>query len=147
MHQIKEEDGYLLFFFFWDYTVQYRHSQRTYTHTPMNTHTQTLPLWSSSKTEPTNPRDWQSHHRRLTVDGNVAYHWMHNAVKSQNIRSYGGVKPRISGATEALVTTRLHALSHAYLLFMCVPANYLTAVILLPHDRTKFDACIHCTSN
>ena len=80
-------------FFFWDYTVQLRHSQRTHTHTPMNTHTQTLSLWASSKTEPANPRDWRSHHWCLVVDGNVAYHWMHNAVKSQNIRSQGESNP------------------------------------------------------
>ena len=59
----------------------------------MNTRTQTLPLWASSKTEPANPRGWRSHHKRLTVDGNVAYHWMHNAVKSQNIRSHGELNP------------------------------------------------------
>ena len=34
-----------------------------------------------------NTRDWRSHHRHLAVDRNVAYHWIHNAVKSQNIRS------------------------------------------------------------
>jgi len=60
--------------FFLDYTVQLRQSQRTHTHTPMNTRTQTLSLWVSSKTEPSNPRDWWSHHRCLAVDGNVAYH-------------------------------------------------------------------------
>ena len=45
---------YFLLIFFWDYTVQLRHSQctHTHTHTPMNTRTQTLPLWASSKTEP-----------------------------------------------------------------------------------------------
>jgi hypothetical protein len=40
----------------------------------LRTHVQNLPLGASSKTEPTNPQDWQSHHRRLTVDGDVAYH-------------------------------------------------------------------------
>jgi hypothetical protein len=24
-----------------------------------------------------NPQDWRSHHRRLAIDGNVAYHWKH----------------------------------------------------------------------
>jgi hypothetical protein len=43
----------------------------------MNTRTQTLPLGASSKTVPPNPQDWRSHHRRLAVDGNVAYHWKH----------------------------------------------------------------------
>ena len=44
---------------------------------PMNTRTQTLPLWASSKTEPANPQDWWSHHKCLAVDGNVAYHARH----------------------------------------------------------------------
>jgi hypothetical protein len=44
---------------------------------PMNRHTQTLPLGASSKTVPANPQDWRSHHRRLAIDGNVAYHWKH----------------------------------------------------------------------
>jgi hypothetical protein len=44
---------------------------------PMNTRMQTLPLGASSKTVPRNPQDWWSHHRRLAVDGNVAYHWKH----------------------------------------------------------------------
>jgi hypothetical protein len=43
----------------------------------MNTRTQILPLGASSKTMPVNPQDWRSHHRRLAVDGNVAYHWKH----------------------------------------------------------------------
>ena len=47
----------------------------------MNTHTLTLPLWPSSKTELAKSRDWRSYHRYLVVDGNVAYHWMHNADK------------------------------------------------------------------
>jgi hypothetical protein len=29
------------------------------------------------ETVPANPQDWQSHHRRLAVNGNVAYHWKH----------------------------------------------------------------------
>ena len=73
---------------FWDHTVQLRHSQRTHTHTPMNTRMQTLPLWASSKTEPANSWDWRSHHRRLAIEENVAYHLIHNAVKSQNIHFY-----------------------------------------------------------
>jgi len=51
-------------------------------HTPMNTCTRILSLWASLKTEAANPRDWRSHHRHLTVNGNIAYHRMHNAVKS-----------------------------------------------------------------
>ena len=79
--------------FFLDYTVQLRHSQHTHTHTPMNTRTQTLLLWAFSKTEPANPRDWRSHHMRLAIYGNAAYHWMHNTVKSQNIRSHEESNP------------------------------------------------------
>jgi hypothetical protein len=29
-------------------------------------------------------RDWRSHHKRLTIDENVAYHWKYNAVKFRN---------------------------------------------------------------
>ena len=65
---------YQVGFFFLDYTLQLKHSQCEYTHAPMNTRTQTLPLWASSKTEPANPRDWRSRHRHLVVDGNVTYH-------------------------------------------------------------------------
>ena len=68
-----------------------------------------LPLWASSKTGPANLRDWWNHHKRLAVDGN--YYWMHNAVKSQNIRSNGSHEPKTSGATEALVIIRLQAIS------------------------------------
>ena len=68
-------------------------------HTPINTHTQIISLWASSKTEPANSRDWRSHHRRLAVDENIVYHWMHNAVKSQNICSQREVEPKTSGAT------------------------------------------------
>jgi hypothetical protein len=39
----------------------------------MDTRTQTLPLGACSKTVPANPQDRRSHHRRLAVDGNVAY--------------------------------------------------------------------------
>jgi hypothetical protein len=37
--------------FFWDYTVQRRRSQHARTLAPMNTCTQTLPLWAP-------PKDW-----------------------------------------------------------------------------------------
>ena len=35
----------------------------------------------TSKTEPANPRNWRSHHRRLVIDGNITYNWKHNVVK------------------------------------------------------------------
>ena len=40
-------------------------------------HTQPYPYEHLRETEPANPRDWRSHHRRSAVDGNVAYHWKH----------------------------------------------------------------------
>ena len=53
----------------------------THALTSMNVRTQILPLWASSKTEMTNSQDWRSHHKRLNYRGNVAYRWMHNAIK------------------------------------------------------------------
>jgi hypothetical protein len=47
------------------------HNVRTLIST--KTRTQTLPLGASLKIVPANPQDWRSHHRRLAVDGNVAY--------------------------------------------------------------------------
>jgi hypothetical protein len=58
--------------FFKNYTVQHRCSQHTCTLIPMNTHTQTLPIWEHLT-------DLEE---RLIIDGNVAYHLMHNAGKS-----------------------------------------------------------------
>jgi hypothetical protein len=49
---------------------------------PMNMRTQTLPLWAPLKDWAGRPRDSRSHHRRLAVDGVVAYHWKHSTVKS-----------------------------------------------------------------
>jgi hypothetical protein len=71
------------------FTTQYN----SYTHNvctliTMNTSTQILRLWASSKTEPANSRDWRSHHRHLAVDGNIVYHQKHNTVKSYKIRSH-----------------------------------------------------------
>jgi hypothetical protein len=56
--------------------------RNTRTLTTMNARTQTLPLWASSKTKTTNSWDWRSHHMRLVVDWNTAYHWKHNTIKS-----------------------------------------------------------------
>jgi hypothetical protein len=63
-------------FFFANYTIHRRHSQRTHTHPYEYTHA-----------NPTNRSIFEdcagessrltSHHRRLAVDGNVAYHWKH----------------------------------------------------------------------
>jgi len=70
--------------FFFEITQYNADTQHARTLTPMNTRTQTLPLWAPSK-------DWvgkswssRSHHRRLAVDGHVAYHLMHSAEKSWN---------------------------------------------------------------
>ena len=66
-------------------------------------------------------KDWAGKSSRLTksphvlaVDGNVAYHWMHNAIKFQNIRSNekSNLGPQVLPRAEALVTIGLHALSH-----------------------------------
>jgi hypothetical protein len=79
---------------------------------PMNIRAQTLPLGASSKTGSANPQDWRSHHRRLTVNRNVAYHWKHKRCWILRNLLPRGVEPRTWGATGALVTTRIHALSH-----------------------------------
>ena len=83
------------FFFFCDYryiTDTYNARTLTSTYTRM----QTLSLWASLKIDSANPRDWQSHHRHLAVDGNVAYHFL------------TGSRTRTYGATEALIIiTRL----------------------------------------
>jgi len=55
----------------------------------MNTRTQILSLWASSKTEPTKSLRLTKSPQTHVVDGNIAYHWMYNAIKSQNICSYG----------------------------------------------------------
>jgi hypothetical protein len=74
--------------------AQYNSDTRnTCTLTHMKACTQTLPLWASSKTGLTNPQDWWSHYRRLTLDGNVTYHWKHNVVKLCNIRFHGESNP------------------------------------------------------
>jgi hypothetical protein len=68
---------------------------------PMNTRTQTLPLGASLKTVPANPQDWQSHHRRLAIDGNVAYHWKHKRRYILRNSLPQEVDPRAWGGTEA----------------------------------------------
>jgi hypothetical protein len=56
--------------------------------TPMNTRTQTLPLWALLKDWAGGSRDSWSHHWRFAVDGDVAYHWKHSAWnKSRKIRA------------------------------------------------------------
>ena len=55
-----------LFSFFFLIT---RYTLATHAPTPMNAHAQTLFLWASSKTEHNKFWDWQSHHRRLAVNG------------------------------------------------------------------------------
>ena len=117
-------------FIFWDYTVQLRHSQRTHTHTPMNTRTQILPLWVSSKTEPANPRDWRSHHRRLAVDENIAYHLMHNIVKFQKNPLPWGVEPKISNTTETLIITKLQPFHPSFTYLVALNAFTWTCYLL-----------------
>jgi hypothetical protein len=56
--------------------------------TPKNARTQILTYTHEDLADKFLRRDWWSHRRRLAVDGNTAYHWKHNAVKSWNIRSH-----------------------------------------------------------
>jgi hypothetical protein len=67
--------GFRIVFLFFRITQYIGDTHNARTLIPMNTRTQTLPLGASSKTVPTNPQDWRSHHKRLAVDGNVTYHW------------------------------------------------------------------------
>jgi hypothetical protein len=85
---------------------------------PMNTRTQTLPLWALLKDCVDESRDWRSHHRRLAIDGNIVYHWNHNVVKSWNkfmkIRALvpsRGLKPGWIGSTTNLTNWARHSLS------------------------------------
>jgi len=50
----------------------------------MNTRTQTLPLWAPSKDWASKSWSSRSHHRRIDVDGHVAYHLMRSAGKCWN---------------------------------------------------------------
>ena len=78
-------------------------SQRMHTHPYEHMHTNstligTFKDWADKFSR----RYWWSHHRRLVINGNIAYHWKHKSV----------VQPKTSGATKAIVTTRLQDLSH-----------------------------------
>jgi hypothetical protein len=66
------------------YITQNNVPQYVCTLIPMNTRTQTLPLWAPPKNWTGKSWSSQSHHRRLAVDGNVAYNLMHSAGKSWN---------------------------------------------------------------
>jgi len=79
----------------------------------MNTRTLTLSLWSLLKDWAGRSRDSRSHHGRLTVDGDVAYHWKHSAVKSWNksrkiraIMPSRGLEPEWTGSTTKNPTNR-----------------------------------------
>jgi len=65
-------------------TIQHRRSQHARTLTSMNTRTKILPLWAPPKDWTGRSGDSRSHHWRLVVDGNTAYHLTHNAEKSWN---------------------------------------------------------------
>jgi hypothetical protein len=84
-------------------TVQTQTLTNTRTLIPMNTRTQPYLYEHLRETEPANPRDWWSYHKRS------AKHKRRLILKNSLPQR---VEPRTSGATEALVTTRLHALSH-----------------------------------
>ena len=59
---------------FLDYTVQLIYSQHTHILKidEVTTHTQSLPIWTSSNIETANSQDWRSHHRCFAVDRNVS---------------------------------------------------------------------------
>jgi len=60
--------------FFFTITRYNIDTHNLHTLTPYEYTHKTLSLWASLKTEMVNPRYSQSHHRHLTVDGNVAFH-------------------------------------------------------------------------
>jgi hypothetical protein len=62
----------------------------TYVHSHLRTHTRkTLFLWAPSKDWTDRSQNLQSHHERIAVDEDVAYHWKYNTVKVwNNIRKY-----------------------------------------------------------
>jgi hypothetical protein len=57
---------------------------RTHTHPYEYTYTNPTPMSTSEGLSTGRFGDSRSHHWRLIVDGNVAYHLMHNTGKSRN---------------------------------------------------------------
>ena len=85
MHKSRKFWPLQLQIIFLDHIVQFRHSQRTHTHTFMNTRMQTLLLWVFSKTEPTNLRDWRSHHCSWIV----CQSWTRRRTETWSLRRRG----------------------------------------------------------
>jgi hypothetical protein len=91
-----------------------------HTLTPMNTCTQTLPIWAHSKNSALNRSgDSRSHHWRIIVDGNVTYHLTHNASKSWE-------NPRKSREHQNLKILGKVVSTRIWTLVGSVPLNHLT---------------------
>jgi hypothetical protein len=73
----------LLFFWDWHSTTQTL-TTRTHTHPYEYTYANPTPMSTFEGLSTDRSGDSQSHHWRLVVDGNVAYHLTHNAGKSRN---------------------------------------------------------------
>ena len=132
------------FFFVANYTSTDTDAQHAHTLTPINTHMQTLPLWAPTKDCAGTSRYWWSHHIRLAVDGNIAYRWKHNAVKSwdkfRKMRSTvpsRGLEPGWVGSTTRNLISSRNSLF--YQMFMKI-ALALPVKLLY---RTKVKKLIH----
>jgi hypothetical protein len=77
---------HLIFLFFMRPNYRCRHSQaRAHTHPYKRTHVHPTPISTFEELSWTDKsRDWRSHHRRLTVNGHVIYHWKNSAIKFWN---------------------------------------------------------------
>jgi hypothetical protein len=106
-------------FFFANYTsTKRRHLTRKRTHLCEYRYINPTP-WAHPKRFAGTSRDWRSHHRRLAVDRNVAYHWKHIAVKSWNkfrkMRAFmpsRELKPGWAGSTIKNLTNWARLSSH-----------------------------------
>jgi hypothetical protein len=73
------------YIYFLNYTVQHRRSQHvTHTHPYEYTYANPTPMSTFEGLSTGRSGDSRSHHWRLIVNGNVAYHLTHNPGKSQN---------------------------------------------------------------
>jgi hypothetical protein len=78
---------------------------RAYTHLYKCTHAHSAPVsvfeelsWTGKSVK---SQDWWSHHKRLVVDGHVAYYWKNSAVKSCN--KFRKIRAPVSGQRLELV--------------------------------------------
>jgi hypothetical protein len=130
-------------FFFWNSRVFFlrdpvrrrRSHTRVHTHPYERTHAHPTHMSTSEELSWTGKfRDWRSHHRRLAVDGHVAYHWKNSAVKSWNKSrkmqapvSSRGFEPRWAGSTTRNPTSSLGTME-----LYDASANYLWRNLMLP---------------